>query len=160
MTRPASRTGIEAAEAWIDSLEEPRRSEVRHLHDVIRAAIPDADVVVMDYSGPIVGYGTYDYSTSRGPAGRWFSVGLASRKACISLYMMGADEHGYLAEQSRDRLPGTTVGKSCINIRKPELVEDEVVADLARRSWERYRDPVPQRTHEADSGRDRGRDGK
>ena len=139
MTRPTTSAGIEAAEAWIDALDEPRRSEVRHLHEVIRAAIPDADVVVMEYTGPIVGYGTYDYSTSKGPAGRWFSVGLASRKGYISLYMMGADANGYLAEQAQDRLAGTKVGKSCINIRKPSLVDDAVVTDLARRSWDQLK---------------------
>lgn len=141
MTRPTTRTGTEAAEAWIDSLGEPRRSEVRHLHEVIRAAIPDADVVIVDYSGPIVGYGTYAYSTSKGPAGRWFSVGLANRKAYISLYVMGTDEGGYLAEQAQERLPGTKVGKSCINIRTPALIDDAVVADLARRSWHQFRAP-------------------
>jgi hypothetical protein len=142
MTRPTTRTGTAAAEAWIDSLDEPRRSEVRHLHEVIRTAIPDADVVLMEYSGPIVGYGTYDYATSKGPAGRWFAVGLANRKAYISLYVMGTDEGGYLAEQAQDRLPGTKVGKSCINIRKPALIDDTVVADLARRSWHQLREPA------------------
>jgi hypothetical protein len=136
---PHERTGIEAAERWIDSLDEPRRSDVRHLHEVIRAAIPDADVVVMEYTGPIVGYGTYDYSTSKGPAGRWFSVGLASRKGHISLYLMGTDERGYLAEQAQERLPGTKVGKSCINIPKPALIDDAVIADLAQRSWDQQR---------------------
>ena len=42
---------------------------------------------MFDYSGPLIGYGTYDYSNSKGTApGRWFSVGLANRKAHISLY--------------------------------------------------------------------------
>ncbi len=139
MTVPM-RSGLEAAESWIESLDEPRRSQVRHLHEVVRAAIPDADVVLMDYSGPIVGYGTYAYSTSKGPAGRWFAVGLANRKAYISLYLMGTDEQGYLAEQAGDRLAPAKVGKSCINIRKPELVDDAVVTDLARRSWAQLRD--------------------
>ena len=33
-----------AAQAHIDSLPEPRRSQMQHLHDVITAAIPDAYV--------------------------------------------------------------------------------------------------------------------
>lgn len=138
MTVPR-RDGIEAAEDHFETLDEPRRSQVRHLHEVIRAAIPDADVVVMDYAGPIVGYGTYDYASSKGPAGRWFAVGLASRKAYISLYMMGTDEQGYLAEQAGDRLAPAKVGKSCINIRKPELVDDAIVTELARRSWGQFK---------------------
>ena len=42
-----------AAQAHIDSLPEPRRSQMQHLHDEIRAAIPDADVTMFDYSGPL-----------------------------------------------------------------------------------------------------------
>ena len=57
-----------AAQAHIDSLPEPRRSQMQHLHDVITAAIPDADVTMFDYSGPLIGYGTYDYSNSKGDA--------------------------------------------------------------------------------------------
>jgi hypothetical protein len=136
---PTTRTGIEAAEAWIDTLDEPRRSQVRHLHEVVRAAIPDADVVVMDDAGPIVGYGTYDYATSKGPAGRWFAVGLASRKAYIPLYLMGTSDGHYLAEAAAERLAPAKVGRSCVNIRKPELVDDALVADLARRSWDQSR---------------------
>ena len=37
-----------AAQAHIDSLPEPRRSQMQHLHDVITAAIPDADVTMFD----------------------------------------------------------------------------------------------------------------
>ena len=36
--------GRAAAEAHIDSLPEPRRSHMRHLHDVIVSAIPEADI--------------------------------------------------------------------------------------------------------------------
>ena len=145
MTRPTTRTGLDAAESWIDSLDEPRRAEVRHLHEVIRAAIPDADVVVMDYSGPIVGYGTYEYSTSKGPAGRWFSVGLASRKSYISLFSMATGGGGYLVETLHDRFPGTKIGRSCINITTPELIDDSAVRDLATQTWAQFKDGQPAR---------------
>ena len=71
-----------AAQARIDSLPEPRRSQMQHLHDVITAAIPDADVTMFDYSGPLIGYGTYDYSNSKGDrTGRWFSSGSPTGRA-------------------------------------------------------------------------------
>jgi len=43
-----------AAQAHIDGLPEPRRSQMQHLHDVITTAIPDADVTMFDYSGPML----------------------------------------------------------------------------------------------------------
>jgi len=140
--------GRAAANALIDGLEEPRRSQMRHLHEVILDALPGIDVSVWDYGGPLIGYGSYDYTNSRGPAGRWFSVGLANRKGYISLFSMGTGAGGYLVEDLHGRFPGTKIGRSCLNITKPELIDDDAVRDLARATWDQYRDGFrrPERT--------------
>ncbi len=132
--------GHAAATAVIDALDEPRRSQMRHLHEVILEALPGIDVGVWDYAGKLIGYGAYDYSNSKGPAGRWFSIGIANRKAFISLYAMGTADGRYLVESLHDRFPGTKIGRSCINITRPDQIDDEAVRDLARRSWEQYKD--------------------
>jgi hypothetical protein len=132
--------GRQAAQAVIDDLPEPRRSQMQHLHDVILDALPGIDVRVTDYSGPLIGYGWYAYSNSKGPAGDWFSVGLANRKAYISLYAMGTRDGDYLVQSMRDRFPGTKAGRSCVNIVKPELIDDDAVRDLAVESWDQYKD--------------------
>jgi len=129
-----------AAREHIEALPEPRRSQMRHLHEVIVSAIPDADVSMWDYGGPLIAYGTYDYSNSRGPAGRWFSVGLANRKAYISLFSMATRDGGYLLDSAHERFPGTKRGKSCLNIAQPELVDDDAVRDLVRETWAQFRD--------------------
>ena len=132
--------GRRAALEHIDSLPEPRRSQMRRLHDLIVATEPGMDVAMVDYSGPMIGYGWYDYTNSKGPAGRWFSVGLANRKAYISLYSMGQRDGGYLIDQVHDRFPGTKTGRSCINISKPDLIDDDAVRDLVRETWAQYKD--------------------
>jgi len=133
--------GRRAATAHIDGLEEPRRSQMRRLHDTISAAIPDADVSMWDYAGPLIRYGSYDYTDSRGkPKGRWFSVGLANRKSYISLYSMGQRDGGYLIEAVHGRFPGTKIGRSCLNITDPDSVDEAAVRDLARESWGQYKD--------------------
>jgi hypothetical protein len=133
-------TGRQSAEDHIDGLAEPRRSHMRHLHELILSALPGIDVTMYDYGGPLIGDGSYDYTNSSGPAGRWFSVGLASRKSYISLFSMGQRDGGYLVEAIHDRFPGTKIGRSCLNITKPELVDDDAVRDLARESWVQYQD--------------------
>ena len=45
-----------------------------------------------------------------------------------------------LVEAMRDRFPGTKTGRSCLNIVKPELIDDGAVRDLAVESWEQYKD--------------------
>ena len=132
---------IDAATAHIDGLPEPRRSQMRRLHEAIRSAIPDADVSMWEYAGPLIGYGSYDYTDSRGkPKGRWFSVGLANRKNYISLYSMGQRAGGYLIEAVHDRFPGTKIGRSCLNIADPDSIDEAAVRDLARESWDQYKD--------------------
>jgi hypothetical protein len=129
-------TGRDEAQAHIDSLAEPRRALMQRLHDVLLAALPAADVRMWDYSGPLIGYGTYTYTDRQGrPAGTWFSVGLASRKGYISLFSMALGDGGSLVETIHPRFPGTKIGKSCINITKPELIEDAAVRDLATQTW-------------------------
>jgi hypothetical protein len=132
--------GRQAAQAVIDDLPEPRRSQMQHLHDVILDALPGIDVRVVDYSGQVIGYGWYAYANSKGPAGDWFSVGIANRKSYISLYAMGTSDGRYLVETMRDRFPGTKSGRSCINIVKPELIDDDAVRELAIESWDQYKD--------------------
>jgi hypothetical protein len=135
------KSDLAAAQTLIDSLPEPRRSQMQHLHELIVEAIPDADVTMFDYSGKLIGYGTYDYSNSRGDrVGRWFSVGLANRKSSISLYSMAMRDGGYLVEQLKDGFGGAKTGRSCLNLTRPELVDDDAVRDLARESWAQYRD--------------------
>ena len=133
--------GRTTAEALIAALDEPRRSTMRHLHEVILDALPGIDVGVWDYSGTMIGYGAYDYSNSKGPAGRWFSIGIANRKAYVALYAMAgmADGH-YLVESMPESFPGMKIGRSCVNLTKPELVDDDTVRFLARESWDQFKD--------------------
>ncbi len=133
------------ARAHIESLPEPRRSQMQRLHDILLEALPAADVRMWDYGGPLIGYGTYTYSSSKGPVGEWFSVGLASRKSYISLFSMAAGPGGYLVETLHHRFPGTKIGRSCINISKPELVDNAAVRDLATQTWVQFKDGQPPR---------------
>lgn len=140
--------GRAAATALIDALDEPRRSQMRHLHEVILDTLPGIDVTLFEYAGPVIGYGSYAYTNSRGPAGRWFSVGLANRKGYISLFSMATRDRGYLVEAVHDRFPGTKMGKSCLNITDPARVDDDAVRDLVRETWDQYKDGFrrPERT--------------
>ena len=137
--------GRDEAQAHIDSLPEPRRSQMQRLHEVVLTAMPEADVRMWDYGGPLIGYGTYKYSNSKGPVGDWFSVGLASRKSYISLFSMATGAGGYLVETLHSRFPGTKIGRSCINITKPELIDDAAVRDLATQTWAQFKDGQPRR---------------
>jgi hypothetical protein len=131
-----------SADAVIDALPEPRRSQMRHLHEVIKAAVPDAEVQAWDYAGDLIGYGEYEYHDSKGKAGTWFPIGLANRKAYISLYSMGRRGDRSLVSLFLDRFPGEKAAQSCLNIKRPELVDEAAVRDLATETWAQFADKV------------------
>ena len=85
---------------------------MQHLHEVILDTLPGIDVRVTDYSGSLIGYGWYPYSNSKGPAGEWFTVGIANRKAYISLYAMGRGR----SEISSKRSPTDFLGPSTAEV--------------------------------------------
>ena len=122
-------TAATTPEAYLDALDEPRRSEVRAVHELIRAAAPALEPHIQ--SG-MLAYGRYAYRYASGRTGEWFPIGLASQKRYISLYVMAADGERYLAESFRDRLPKADIGKSCVRFRRLADLDAEALAELVR----------------------------
>ncbi len=122
-------TDAKTPEQYIAALAEPRRTEIQTLHDLIRREAPDLDPYLQ---AGMLAYGPYHYRYDSKREGDWFRIGLASRKAYISLYVIASGSHGYLAESYKDRLPKADIGKSCVRIKRISDVDMEVVAQLVR----------------------------
>src|SRR5262249_27141717 len=112
-------------EQVIDAAPAERQDALRRFDALIRAAAPELDVRERDYAGDLIGYGTISYvRSSDEKTVEWFVVGLANRKQYISLYSVAVDDGGYIAEQrAAEEFAGSKSGRSCINIRKPELID-------------------------------------
>ena len=74
-------------EEYIERLSEPRRAEIKALHELIRQTVPQL-VPTMEFGMP--GYGKFHYRYATGREGDWMLIGLASNKNYISLYVMAA----------------------------------------------------------------------
>jgi hypothetical protein len=120
---------IDAAtpEEYIAALDEPRRSELQSVHDLVRATLPDLSPQMR--SG-MIGYGEYHYRYASGREGDSFLVGLASNKRYISLYVLCTIEGRYLAETYADRLPKASIGKSCVRFKRTADVDFDVLREL------------------------------
>ena len=102
-------------EAYIAALEEPRRSEIRTLHELIRSAVPQLEPTM---AFGILGYGTYHYRYASGREGDSTVVGLASNKRYISLYVAGEVDGRPLAEAFAPRLPKASIAKQSLKERR------------------------------------------
>lgn len=120
-----------SVEQYLKSLPEDRRATMRRFYELISKAVPKFKPKIWNYSGNLIGWGTYHYKYDSGREGDWYVLGLANRKAYISIYSLGVVDGKYLTEKYHSRLPGTKIGKSCINVTKPELLENKVIAELA-----------------------------
>src|SRR5262245_15185303 len=89
-------------EAFIAALDEPRRSEMRAVHQLIRSTVPKLQPKM---AAKMIGYGPFHYKYASGREGDWFRISLANQKNYISIYACGVIDGTYVAERYRDRLP-------------------------------------------------------
>ncbi|RIJ97528.1 MAG: DUF1801 domain-containing protein [Armatimonadetes bacterium] len=116
MTRPNPPT---TPEEYIAGLDEPRRTHVQTLFDLIRKAAPELEPWMV--SGKI-GFGKFPYQgKSKACSGEWFKLGLASNKNSIMFAYA-------------EKLPKASIGRSCINFRKFEDVDLDVLREIAERT--------------------------
>ncbi len=120
-------TAAKTVNEYIELIPEPRRIEFRTLHELILRTLPDERPFIQT---GMIGYGKYHYKYPSGREGDWALIALASQKNYISPYICSIDEHGYLAEQFKDQLPKTNIGKSCIRIRHLEDVDLAVIKEI------------------------------
>ncbi|HZN42839.1 MAG TPA: DUF1801 domain-containing protein [Actinomycetota bacterium] len=128
-------TTAKTPEQYIRQLEEPRRDEVRRLHELIRKTAPKLEPYM---ESGMIGYGRYHYRSASGREGEWCLLGLASRKRYISFYVVAEDGMGgYLAESYRDRLPKADIGRSCVRFKRLDDLDEKVLREMIRAAAKR-----------------------
>lgn len=112
---------------YIDQIDEPRKTEIKKIHEFIQKTLPKMNPEIFHN---IIGYGPYHYKSKSGSEGAWFTVGLASQKHYISIYVCSTDHSEYLAEKHKDWFPKASVGKSCIRFKKFDDIDFEKLKEI------------------------------
>ena len=117
--------------AFLDDVaDERRRDDARAALELIRG-ITGAEPRM--WGGSIIGFGRQPYRTADGKEREWFALGLAPRKAALTLY--GLTYHGTNTDLL-ERLGPHTTGKGCLYLKRLDDVDREGLTELVRRSWE------------------------
>ena len=124
----AKMADVRTPQEYIDRLEEPRRADVQRLHELITTEAPELEPHVSEDG---IGYGNYRFRYRTGREGDWSTIGLASQKRYISLYISG-NRIGSVAERYRDRLPKADISRWCVRIKRMSDVDEAALIDLIR----------------------------
>lgn len=110
--------------------DDRRRNDARVVLDLIRT-VTGAEPRLWGPS--TIGFGRQPYRTADGKDREWFAVGLAPRKAALTLY--GLTYYGSNTDLLT-RLGPHTTGKGCLYVKRLDDVDREVLTELVRRAWE------------------------
>lgn len=126
LTRPTDAD----ATALLDGVpDERRRADAREVLELMRS-VTGAEPVV--WGSSMIGFGRQPYTTADGKSRDWFALGLAPRKAALTLYgLTYYDSNADLLE----RLGPHTTGKGCLYLKRVSDVDRGVLTELIERSW-------------------------
>jgi hypothetical protein len=117
-------------EAYLTSVTDERR----------RADAAEALALMREVTGAeprmwgtsLIGFGRQPYRTADGKEREWFAVGLAPRKAALTLY--GLTYYGS-NDDLLARLGPHTTGKGCLYVKRLDAVDRDVLTELVARTW-------------------------
>ncbi len=84
------------------------------------------------WGSSVIGFGRQPYRTADGKEREWFAVGLAPRKAALTLY--GLTYYGTNTDLL-ERLGPHTTGKGCLYVKRLSDVDEGVLRELVARAW-------------------------
>jgi hypothetical protein len=111
-------------EAYLKQIDDPgRRKDALTLLKLMAAATGEKPTM---WGASMVGFGAYHYRYASGREGDSFRLGFASRKAGLTLYLVGLADYAEIVA----RLGKTKQAKGCLTIRSLADVDEDVLVEL------------------------------
>lgn len=132
-------------ETYLAAQPEPKRADLRALHELALRISPDARQWFLDgrdetgkvVSNPNIGYGALTMKLAGGKTREFYRVGLSGNTTGISVYVMGLDDKQYLARTFGPRLGRASVTGYCIKFKNLKDINvgvlEEAIRDRAQR---------------------------
>ena len=110
---------------YIDSLPEPKRSEMNELHRFILEVMPACKLWFLDgkntdnkiVSNPNIGYGLHTIKYADGKTREFYQIGISGNKTGISVYIFGINDKSYLAKTYGKKLGKASISGYCIRFK-------------------------------------------
>jgi hypothetical protein len=110
---------------YIATQPEPKRTELKELHDIVLALMPTCKLWFLDgkdekgkiVSNPNIGYGSQTMKYAGGKTREFYQIGLSANTAGISVYIMGIDDKKYLSQTFGQKIGKASVTGYCIKFK-------------------------------------------
>ncbi|MDR3679613.1 MAG: DUF1801 domain-containing protein [Flavipsychrobacter sp.] len=130
----------EQIEKYIASQPEPKRSEMKEVHQLILQALPGCKLWFEDgknsenktVSNPNIGYGSYTIKYADGSTRDFFQIGLSANKTGISIYILGIKDKTYLAQTYGAKLGKASVTGYCIKFKTLKDINIDILEAAVR----------------------------
>jgi len=124
----------------IAAQQEPRRSDMQELHDIILGMMPDCKLWFLDgrdksgrtVSNPNIGYGVQTIKYADGKTKEFYQIGTSANTTGISVYIMGIKDKNYLAEKYGKKIGQASVTGYCIKFRTLRNIDVDILVDAMR----------------------------
>lgn len=124
-------------EHYIDSLSEPKKTEMQWLHLEIQKARPEAQLwflTGMDEKGkvvsnPNIGYGHCIINYANGSQKAFYQVGLSATSKGISVYFFGLSSKNELKEKYSTRIGKANITSYCISFKNLAQIDKAVLLE-------------------------------
>jgi len=121
MFKPTKATNIPD---YIAGVPADRKADFEFLHNFIIHTVP---LLKPYFAFNMIGYGSFPYVNAKKEEVAWPVISLSNQKNYISLYVCALNNGEYIAEMYAKELGKVKVGKSCINIKKLEDINLDVL---------------------------------
>ena len=125
---------------YINSLPEPKRSDIELLHKHILLLLPKCKLWFLDgkddngkiVSNPNIGYGLQTIKYADGKTKAFYQIGISTNSTGISVYIMGMEDKKYLPETYGKIIGKASVTGYCIKFKRPKDINLDILASAIR----------------------------
>ncbi|TAH40575.1 MAG: DUF1801 domain-containing protein [Bacteroidetes bacterium] len=125
---------------YIDSLAEPKRSEIQELHHIILGLAPATKLWFLDgrnsenkiVSNPNIGYGIHTIKYADGKVKEFYRIGISANTSGISVYIMGIEDKNYLIKTYGEKIGKASVSGYCIKFKTLKHIDIHILEQAIR----------------------------
>ena len=129
---------------YINSLPEPKRSDIELLHKHILLLLPKCKLWFLDgkddngkiVSNPNIGYGLQTIKYADGKTKAFYQIGISTNSTGISVYIMGMEDKKHLPETYGKIIGKASVTGYCIKFKRPKDINLDILASAIREGVE------------------------